>query len=315
MIISSRYADALGNIRPPGCGCHPDLLRVANYGVMAGRPPEDIHADIREAIPPGARKVPDREISAAIEKAMADHGKGGGYIHRKAEPVVKDGNAARDRIIKQARITEEADLWDSSPIRLWDAPDRDAALFLEKVFRPADRVWIGERTDPGIPGVNIRTAAAWIEHFNSGGTSGPFIIINPLSGKPATIKGGDAETYRGDNNVVDFRHGLAEFDNIRREEQLRFWASVKLPIVALVDSGGKSIHAWIDVKHLADVGSLESWQQQIKRRLYDGSLAPLGVDPACSNPARLGRLPGHFRKEKNAYQKILWLSPEGRTIQ
>jgi hypothetical protein len=310
-IMSSRYADALATIRPPGCGCHPDLLRVANYGVMAGRSPEDIHVDIREAIPHGARKVLDREIEAAVKKAMADHGKGGGYIHRKPDPIVKDGKAARERIIKTARITEEADLLDASPIRLWDEPAQDTVLFLDEVFLPDDLLWIGERTDPGVLGVNIKTAAAWIEHFKSGGTSGPFIIINPLSGQPANIKGGDGTTFRGDNNVRVFAHCLAEFDNIPRDEQLRFWAAVKLPIVALIDSGGKSIHAWIKVK---DIGSLDAWRREIKEELYDRTLVPMGVDAACSNPSRLSRLPGHFRKEKNNYQRLLWLSAEGRRV-
>ncbi len=313
--MSAKYAEALGNIPPPGCGCHPFLLSVSNYGVMAGLSPETIYSDISAAIPPGERRISDREIESAIKKALQDHGKGGGYIPRKPEPVVKDGRAARERIINKARITDEADLWDASPIRLWDEPDQDAVLFLNVVFLPDDQVWIGERTDPGILGVNIKSAAVWIEHFKAGGTSGPFIIINPLSGKWANVKGGDGITFRGDNNVADFAHCLVEFDNIPREEQLRFWAAANLPIVALIDSGGKSIHAWIEVQKLAVVNTLAEWQQHIKCRLYDGNLVPMGVDPACSNPSRLSRLPGHFRQEKNSYQKILWLSPEGRTIQ
>lgn len=314
LVLSEKYTEALGNIPPPGCGCHPYLLRIANYGAIAGHSPEKIHADIQSAIPAGARRITDREIRSAIQKAMKDRGNGGCYVHRKPEPIVKDGKAARDRITKQARITEEADIWESSPIRLWDEPDQDTAIFLQTAFLPDDLVWIGERTDPGIPGVNIKTAAAWIEHFKSGGTSGPFIIINPLSGNAASTRGSDAMTFRGDGNVMEFRFCMAEFDNIPREEQLCFWAAVKLPIIALVDSGGKSIHGWIDVRKLAVVTTLAEWQQHIKGRLYNGSLVPLGVDPACSNPARLSRLPGHFRKEKNSYQKILWLSPEGRPI-
>jgi hypothetical protein len=135
-----------------------------------------------------------------------------------------------------------------------------------------------------------------------------------LTGTPATSKTADKTTLRGDNNVKAFRHCLAEFDNLTREEQFRFWSAVKLPIVALIDSGGKSIHAWIDIQKLATVTAPDQWQAQIKGRLYDQILTPLGVDGACSNPARLSRLPGHYRTEKGKFQKLLWLSSGGKPI-
>jgi len=97
-------------------------------------------------------------------------------------------------------------------------------------------------------------------------------------------------------------------------EQLKFWSSAKLPVVALIHSGGKSIHAWIDVQKRAKVECAEDWQTHIRGYLHDRLLAPLGVDAACSNPARLSRLPGHYREEKGQYQRLLWLSAEGRHI-
>jgi hypothetical protein len=99
-----------------------------------------------------------------------------------------------------------------------------------------------------------------------------------------------------------------------REDQIKFWAAVKLPVCALIDSGGKSIHGWIDVQRLVNVDSPERWETEIKQRLYDRILKPMGVDGACSNPARLSRLPGHHRTEKEARQRILWLSAEGKTV-
>jgi hypothetical protein len=107
---------------------------------------------------------------------------------------------------------------------------------------------------------------------------------------------------------------MAEFDTLSREDQLRFWSVVSLPIIALVDTGGKSIHAWLDVSKIAKVTSSEKWTTEIKGRLYDRILKPLGVDGACSNPARLSRLPGHLREEKNEYQKLLYLDPGGNPI-
>jgi len=135
-----------------------------------------------------------------------------------------------------------------------------------------------------------------------------------LNGIPAPTKSGDGTTLRGDGNVKDYRFCVIEFDNLTREEQIRFWSAVKLPIVALIDSGGKSIHAILEINKLAKVETPEDWQAIIKTRLYDKILLPMGVDAACSNPARLSRLPGHFREEKETWQRLLWLSPTGRAI-
>ncbi|MEI6154756.1 MAG: hypothetical protein WCQ90_11780 [Deltaproteobacteria bacterium] len=190
----------------------------------------------------------------------------------------------------------------------------DTILFLETVFKNDDKIWIDEHDKPGIPGRNILTRAEWVERFENGGKTFPHIICNPLSGLPAPKKTGDGVTYRGDNNVTQFRHCVVEFDNLTREEQIRFWSAIKLPIVCLIDTGGKSIHAWLDVKKLTKVETAEQWQTEIEERLYNRLLIPMGVDAACKNPARLSRLPGHYRQEKESWQRLLWLSPTGRAI-
>jgi hypothetical protein len=163
-------------------------------------------------------------------------------------------------------------------------------------------------------GNTIRTASEWITYYRGGGKTAPHILINPLTGIPTMKKTGDGETLRGDGNIASYRYCMVEFDGLNREHQIRFWSAVKLPIVALIDSGGKSLHAWLDVSKLATVTTSEQWQSEIKVRLYDRLLTPMGIDGACSNPARLSRLPGHYREEKSAWQKLLWLSREGRSV-
>ena len=94
-----------------------------------------------------------------------------------------------------------------------------------------------------------------------------------------------------------------------RVDQLRFWGGyTAAPIVALVDSGGKSIHAILKV----DAPNREAWERDIEQGLFSRVLVPLGCDAACRNEARLSRLPGHYRAEKNAWQKLLYLDPEGK---
>ncbi len=315
MTASARYRDARANIPTPGGGgCHTAILGISNLGVMAGIPPEAIFQDIRQSIPRGLRKVSDREIHDAIRKAISDHNGGTFTPRTRATPVVQDGKAALRRIIDQGKISNEVDLWEASPIRLLDEPQGDPGLLLETLYKPTDHVWIGDQHQSGIIGDTIKTTEEWISHFKNGGKTGPFIIINPLTGTSSLTKTGDKTTLRGNGNIAMYRYCMCEFDCLCQEAQIRFWSAVKLPIVALTDSGGRSIHAWIDVQKLAPVTTSEQWAAEIKGRLYDQILTPLGVDAACSNPARLSRLPGHYREEKSAWQRLLWLSAEGRPI-
>ena len=309
-----RYREVLRHIPPPGCGCHTSLLGVANHGTIAGRPPQEIFEDIRQNIPTGSRRISDREIREAINKALADHNGGPFTPGPRPVPVIQNGKAALQRIINQGRYSDEADVWEASPIRLLDEADHDPILFLSTLYEPKDLIWIGRRHQAGIIGDTVRTRDEWIIYYRNGGTSSPHIILNPLSGRAAPTKNKDGTTLRGDSSVLSYRYCLAEFDTLSREDQIRFWSAAQLPIVALIDSGGKSIHAWLRIAKLAAVKTAEDWQTHIKGRLYDRLLTPIGVDGACSNPARLSRLPGHFREEKGAWQRLLWLSPEGRHI-
>lgn len=309
--IDRKYQDRLRSIPAPGAGCHPELLGVANLGIIAGRTPDVIFADIREAVPSGTRRLSDREIHDAIHKAHMDCKPVGGSYQRyrpvKVKPRINDGEARRGAIIAQASVSDEADLWESSRIRIDWTPEQDPAVFIGALFDPEDYLFIGDRIEPGIIGKNIRRAADWIKFFQSGGQAGPFIIVNPLSGRPEPKKTGDGETFRGDSNVSSYRYALAEFDTLSREDQIRFWTSAKLSIAALVDSGGKSIHAWLRMP--SSIKTAADWQTQIKHGLYDKALIPMGVDSACSNPARLARLPGVLR-DTGRFQKILWLNAE-----
>lgn len=101
---------------------------------------------------------------------------------------------------------------------------------------------------------------------------------------------------------------VAEFDNLNRHDQLAFWASIPLPVTALIDSGGKSIHALISIQ---GVSSCSEWKKRVEDGLYARYLVPLGVDPACRNEARLSRLPGHYRDGNNWQLTDIISAPNG----
>jgi hypothetical protein len=312
--LETRYHIRLRDMPAPGQGRHTALLGIANLGILAGIEPEQIHDDIRRAVN-GGSQLPDNEIRAAILKAALDHGAGSSYRPTpKPAPLIKDGQAALRRIIDQGTIRDDADLVEASPLRLLDQSENDPVILLKTLFKPNEFVFIGDRLEPGIIGRNVRTAAAWDGFFKAGGKAGPFIIVNPLTGIPAPKKTGNGDSLRCDGSISTFRHCLVEFDNIPREDQIKFWSAAKLSIVALIDSGGKSIHAWLDVQKLFTVTTAAQWDQNIRVGLYEQVLVPLGVDQACCNPSRLSRLPGHYRSEKEKFQRLLWLAPEGREV-
>jgi hypothetical protein len=309
--LFERYLSRLRSIPPSGQGCHPALLGVANLGILAGLTAEQIFTDLRSHVPQSdKRRISDRELSDAVKKALSDHDGRPFLLPPKRKPPFKDGKAALRRIIDQGQIDNDADLWESSPVRLDWQREEDLQRFLSALYDPKDLIFIGKRQDAGVIGQTIRTTAAWIIYFQNGGKTAPHFIINPLNGVPVPKKTGDGETLRGDGNVLKFKYCLVEFDELSRADQIRFWSVAKLPVCALLDSAGKSIHALLDVEELCDgVTSLDEWAAKIKGNLYDRLLTPMGVDPACCNPARLSRLPGHPRGKK--FQKILWLK-EGK---
>jgi hypothetical protein len=309
-----KFQQELANIPPPGGnGCHSKLLGLANLGVIAGLDAQVIHDSLRNNIPPGKRRISDTEINDAIKRAINDyHGKTPAYI----KPSKPKFNAPKvmDKITK-AKL-EEVDIWDNSPIRIDWGPDEDTSRFLELMFLPDDILFIGQREDKPSPGGNILTQKEWIKKSKSGQAIGPLICVNPLSGNPGPKKNGEGDTYRGDACINSFRHCLVEFDDRSMSEQLNFWGSdvlSVLPVKALIDSGGKSVHAWIDVQKLTTVNNPDDWAVNIKSRLYEAILKPLGVDGACSNPSRLSRLPG-YKRDTGRFQKLLWVSDEGRGV-
>ena len=146
-----------------------------------------------------------------------------------------------------------------------------------------------------------------MRRIESGEPCPPHIIPNPLTGREHPLPDGKL-SKRGDSAVASFRFAVAEFDTVGKAEQLAFWWGYRsAPIVALIDTGGKSIHALLRV----DAPSREAWERDIEQKLFARVLCPLGCDPQCQNEARLSRLPGHFRREKNAWQRLLYLNPEG----
>ncbi|OGV48742.1 MAG: hypothetical protein A2X49_03980 [Lentisphaerae bacterium GWF2_52_8] len=290
---------------PGGGGCHTALLGTANLAALAGLPEIEAFEKIRRAIPQGGRRVSDNEIRQAVCKAFKEHH--GQAVSFKIPPKPKAAvtQDAFEKIVEKYKdAADELEVWERSPIRIdWTAGPRDAYELLSQLYRPDEYLFIGDTY-----GQTVRTVEEWLQ--NKTLADFPLIIPNPLTGQVGQTKDGK-ETRRGDNCVANFAFTVAEMDSASRLDQIAFWVAMLdkgLPIGAIVDSGGKSLHAWIAV---ACVDRAE-WESQVERKLFEQYLIPMGCDRACRNESRLSRLPGHFRKEKGRWQRLLYLNPKAR---
>lgn len=146
---------------------------------------------------------------------------------------------------------------------------------------------------------------AWIQWIAGQGTpaseAGAWIRLNPTSTETGSGKGGAIT----DSDISAFRFLLIESDVLPLDTQLSLYAKWKLPIAAIILSGGGSAHAWVrlDAK---DETQYDAW---VKRILT--AIAPFGFDQSNKNPSRLSRLPGAKRKiqaQGNGEQRLIYIN-------
>lgn len=113
---------------------------------------------------------------------------------------------------------------------------------------------------------------------------GLYVRINPM------VKDGAKN-----DDVTSFRHVLVEFDRdgegkpIPKEEQLHAVVASGMPVSVLIDSGNKSLHAWIRVDAPDEA--------EYKRRVETiwGWFSGLNLDKQNRNASRLSRCPDGWR--------------------
>ena len=111
-------------------------------------------------------------------------------------------------------------------------------------------------------------------------TLGLFIRINPMQ------EGGAKNEH-----VAAFRHALVEFDRdeagavIPKDRQFGVIVGSGLPVSAVIDSGNKSLHAWVRV----DAPDAAEYRRRVETvwALFSGC----SLDKQNKNPSRLSRAP------------------------
>ena len=113
--------------------------------------------------------------------------------------------------------------------------------------------------------------------------AGAWICFNPMDG------GG-----RRNENVTDFRYALVECDNMELGRQQAIIRQLELPCVALVYSGGKSVHAIVKV----DAPDYAEYRRRVDYLYAACQKNGLTIDQQNRNPSRLSRMPGILRGDK-----------------
>ena len=115
---------------------------------------------------------------------------------------------------------------------------------------------------------------------------GAWIRFNPLNGQGVK-----------NEHVADYRYALVESDSIPVGQQNGIMHDLKLPIAALVFTGGKSLHAIVKI----EAGNYKEYRERVEflYRICDKN--GLKVDRNCRNPSRLSRLPGVMRNGRKQF--------------
>nr|DAW71923.1 MAG TPA: Regulatory protein repA [Caudoviricetes sp.] len=116
--------------------------------------------------------------------------------------------------------------------------------------------------------------------------AGAWVRFNPMDGKGAK-----------NENVTDFRYALVESDSMPIDKQNAIYKELELPIVALVHSGNKSLHAIVKV----DAKNYEEYRNRVDYLYKICQKNGIIVDTQNKNPSRLSRMPGFIRNGQKQF--------------
>ena len=284
LIPFSLKADALLSSAPPAGGTHRWMAQVA-AGFQRTYSRTDAFLILRACCDRfvSHRPIPDREIEAAVSLAYDSPG----GCHAKRGPSA-DWPEKNDGTIGMV-ISKSGALFD--PAADTGVTAREA---LEMAFKPGELVCGGWRCEAA--------AVATLERWALRAGTAQFVCVNPMKGmKGVTLTGRDSA--RCQSNVAVRRWIVAEFDDPGRTkaDQARVITALSkgMPLRMVVDSAGKSLHAWFFCEGVED-NRLAEWFWMA---------CALGADRTRWDPCGWLRMPGGLRRREGqppAKQRIVW---------
>ena len=272
--------DTLGWLQCPAQHLHTGLnaRRDCRLTLNDDRPPTIycVHNSCRDAL-----AIANQALRSAIGKIERAHERG---------EVATPAGGRRYEIRPTLRAPEPVPTRPRKPVQPVELPaplSDGTRRHLAATFEPEDMVSIVRANGRGevASGGALQLATDDVDEW----PHGTFVRVNPMTG-----------AGRSDADVVRFRHVLLEGDKSDKRTQYAAIVASGLPVSVVVDSGGKSIHAWVRV----DAANAEEYRDRGARAAaaleeYEG----VDVDRACLNASRLARLAGCARGE--ARQELL----------
>lgn len=203
-----------------------------------------------------------------------------------------------------------------SPVEIPEDRVDTLKLFLGSLYTDKDRMNLvakyildGGKAKPSGGGA-IKSRDEWLKYFSDRGVvesdAGCWMRMNPCN-----AEGSGKDKAVTDADVTDYRFVLLESDSLPIQVQLALFYRLKLPIAAVILSGGGSAHAWVKV------GAIDGKRYtEVANRLLS-ALEKFGIDQANKNPSRLSRCPSAYRKigaQEDGFQRLLWLNPTAPAI-
>lgn len=231
------------------------------------------------------------------------------YVH----DCIDRGKAAGVDSSKALRHLSPVDVRGMDPLTAREAQ-------LAAMFQPLDMVHIcvnpqeSSHATPQIVGETLMTVAEWCDSTNADRLmdAGTLVKANPYTGKCGDNSNGESSLI-ANSCVARYRNMLLECDDLPLQEQCSLWAGVilsksPLPIVALVYSGGKSIHAvWrVDV---ADRAGFDKRKSDALRLFCADPDPKYRIDRQTLDPIHGVRLAGSRRPKTGRMQALLYLNP------
>jgi hypothetical protein len=179
------------------------------------------------------------------------------------------------------------------------------AEYLAMVFRLGDQILVF--ADPRGQGQAVfqnwstKPDRNALQAFTTGHEHGVWFLSNPIDGQYHHNPRQETTSRRSEESLTAFRHVVLESDCQPAEQWLRILVQIKLPILSIVSSGRKSLHAIARI----NASSKEEWDQKVRRLMP--WLVQVGADRGAMTAVRLTRLPGCYRGDR--LQELLYLDP------
>jgi hypothetical protein len=138
--------------------------------------------------------------------------------------------------------------------------------------------------------------------FERGHAHGVWFLANPVDGQYHYNPRQGGMSRRSEESITSFRNVVLESDCLPALHWLKILVQVRFPILSIISSGGKSLHALLRI----DAKSKADWDRQIK--LWMPHLVKAGADRGALTAVRLTRLANCYRGDR--LQELLYLNPD-----